>query len=234
MQRYKQVREAEADAAEPSGSPASAAQRGWSAARRLLRERSGLLAFAAIAAMALVLAYVLWDSSRTEVEEAAHVDVQAEIEEALGEQSQEPAVSALVYRAILPSLVVVQADVGGEEDGVGIGAGVVINRDAEVLTAWHVVEHSPEVSVAFSDGTLTTAVVANVDEARGHRGVDARWVAGPRDAGDDRQPFVAERRRRDIRCRQPAGAGGVAERGAWCRASTGSTCRRTGTCRSAA
>ncbi len=166
MQRFEQVRQTDADAAEPAAQPPSAAQRGWSAARRFLRERSGVLAFVALGAMALVLTFVLWDNSRTEVQEAAPVDVQAEIEQALSEQSQEPAISALVYQAILPSLVVVQADVGGADEGVGIGAGVVVNSDAEVLTAWHVVEHSPEVSVAFSDGTLTTAVVANVDEAR--------------------------------------------------------------------
>ena len=166
MQRFEHVREAEADVVGPTARSASAGQRGWNAMRRFLRERSGVLSLAVIAAMALMLAFVLWDNSRSEVQEAAPVDVQAEVEEALSEQSQEPAVSALVYQAILPSLVVVQADVGGEEDSVGIGAGVVINSDAEVLTAWHVVQHSTEVEVAFSDGTVTAAVVANVDETR--------------------------------------------------------------------
>ncbi len=152
------------DGAEPVSAPTG--WRAWGAARRFLRERAGALAFAAVAAMALLLAFVLWDNSRSESQEAAPVDVQAEVEEALSEQGQEPAVSALVYRAILPSLVVVQADAGGEEDGVGIGAGVVINSDAEVLTAWHVVQHSSEIEVAYSDGTLTSATVANVDVER--------------------------------------------------------------------
>ena len=166
MRHYEQVQEAEADVAESTAGSDSAGRRGWTAARRFLRERSGVLALAAIAGMALVLVFVLWDNSRTETQDAAPVDVQAEVAEALSEQAQVPAVSALVYQAILPSLVVVQSDISGEEAGIGIGAGVVINSDAEVLTAWHVIEQSTEVNVAYSDGTLTRATVANVDVAR--------------------------------------------------------------------
>ena len=134
---------------------------------RNLRERSGALTLAALVAMALLLAFVLWDNSRTASQEAALAVEQAEVEDALSAQAQDQAVSAQVYRAILPSLVVVQTDVTGNGgSGIGIGAGVVVNSDAEVLTAFHVVEHSTEVKIAYSDGTLTTASVANVDAER--------------------------------------------------------------------
>ena len=71
-----------------------------------------------------------------------------------------------VYQTILPSLVVVQTDKGGEEEGIGVGSGVVVNVDAEVLTALHVVDGATEIQVSFADGTRTTAVVADSDPNR--------------------------------------------------------------------
>ncbi len=46
-----------------------------------------------------------------------------------------------------------------------LGAGVVINAAGAVLTALHVVAGSPRIQVEFSDGTRTTARIANGDPA---------------------------------------------------------------------
>ena len=71
--------------------------------------------------------------------------------------------SALVYQAILPSLVVVQTDRHDEGNVFGLGSGVVINQAGIVLTSYHVIEGAGETQVSFADGTTTVARVANVD-----------------------------------------------------------------------
>ena len=79
----------------------------------------------------------------------------------------------------------VQTDNGGEGNGFGIGTGVVVNSDAEVLTALHVIQGATEIQLAFADGTRTSATatpssvisaqVTNAVPGPGerHRGPDA-------------------------------------------------------------
>ena len=122
-----------------------------------------MLALAALCAAALVLALVLWTTARTDRQELSSVDVEAAVAEALNAGTPAPAVAALVYRSILPSLVVVQTDNPGEENAFGIGSGVVINSDAEVLTALHIVEGSTMIELIFADGARSSAAVANAD-----------------------------------------------------------------------
>ena len=114
----------------------------------------------------LLLALVLWSSSRTDTQQLAPVDVEAAVQEILASQTPSPAISALVYQAILPSLVVIQTDKRGEGSGFGIGSGVVINGEAHVLTALHIIEGSTQVQIAFADGTKTFATLASVDTAK--------------------------------------------------------------------
>jgi S1-C subfamily serine protease len=71
-----------------------------------------------------------------------------------------PAYSAEVYRAILPSLVLIQTQRPGDAPGkVGIGTGVVLNTDADILTALHVVDGATRIRVDFADGAEATADV---------------------------------------------------------------------------
>ncbi len=70
-----------------------------------------------------------------------------------------PAFSSQVYRTIRPSLVLVQtqrenADEGEDE---GVGSGVIINGEGDILTALHVVEGVSQVNVVFADGTRASA-----------------------------------------------------------------------------
>ena len=113
----------------PSGSGPSTWRRRW----RVLRERPTLLALVALGVLALLLALVLWRTFSTDDQQVPPVDVEAAVAEVLDSLTPFHVVSAQVYQAILPSLVVVQTDRDGEEDGFGIGSGVVINSDANVL-----------------------------------------------------------------------------------------------------
>jgi S1-C subfamily serine protease len=74
-----------------------------------------------------------------------------------------PAYSAQVYRAIRPSLVLIQTD--GSDDGdtenQSLGSGVVISDQGEILTALHVVESAAVIQVTFADGTQSDAQITS-------------------------------------------------------------------------
>lgn len=114
----------------------------------------------------LLLSLILWRTFRVDGQQLQTVHVESAVAEALDSLTSNPAASAQVYQAILPSLVVVQTDKAGDENTFGIGSGVVINRDANVLTALHVIEGSGEIELGFADGTKTSAAVASVDRER--------------------------------------------------------------------
>ena len=138
----------------------------WERLWRALRERPATLALVALGVVALLLALVLWRTSRTDVLEVAPIDVEAAVADALASQTPSPAISAQVYQAILPSLVVVQTDKRGQGSGFGIGSGVVVNSEAHVLTALHIIEGSSTIQLSFADGTRTYATLASVDTAK--------------------------------------------------------------------
>ena len=130
-----------------------------------MRNRAAVAVPVVLCVMALLLAVVLWRTFSAESEQPP-VDVAAAVEEIVASQPPGPAVSALVYQSILPSLVVVQTDKYDEGNVFGLGTGVVINRAGSVLTAYHIVEGARETQVSFADGTRTMAQVANVDRDR--------------------------------------------------------------------
>jgi S1-C subfamily serine protease len=87
--------------------------------------------------------------------------VDESIIQAMASATAPPPYSAQVYQAILPSLVLIktQGENHEEEDGVGVGSGVVINESSDILTAYHVVADASEIEVIFSDGTKAGAEI---------------------------------------------------------------------------
>lgn len=85
--------------------------------------------------------------------------------------------SAVAYRRVLPSLVVIQTEKSGhsenggrsqgseagEEKTSGVGTGVVINADGAILTAHHVVDGALAIRVSFADGTEATARIISAE-----------------------------------------------------------------------
>jgi S1-C subfamily serine protease len=75
--------------------------------------------------------------------------------------STTPPTTAEIYAAVAPSVVSVLAPDGA--GGGSAGTGVIINTDATILTARHVVNGAASVRVVFADGTQSDAQVAGSD-----------------------------------------------------------------------
>ena len=99
-------------------------------------------------------------------------EFEAWIAQAMASATPRPAYSAEVYEAILPSLVFIQTTVdkaplsesdGQPNEGFGIGTGVVVNDQGQVLTSLHVVAGANAIEIIFADGTQVEAEIAGAD-----------------------------------------------------------------------
>lgn len=81
--------------------------------------------------------------------------------EAMASATPGPAFSAEVYRAILPSLVLIQTRGGAHGEDQGLGSGVIIDLSGDILTAFHVVDGASSIQLTFADGTQASASVAS-------------------------------------------------------------------------
>jgi S1-C subfamily serine protease len=88
-------------------------------------------------------------------------EIDESIVNAMASATPPAAYSAQVYQAILPSLVLIktQRENPQEEDGVGVGSGVVINASGDILTALHVVSDATEIETIFADGSRASAII---------------------------------------------------------------------------
>jgi S1-C subfamily serine protease len=78
-----------------------------------------------------------------------------------------PAVAAKVYRTIQPSLVVIQAQLGGADtDTLSLGSGVIVNASGQVMTAAHVIDQATRIEITFADGTRAAAQVVSTTPER--------------------------------------------------------------------
>jgi S1-C subfamily serine protease len=86
-------------------------------------------------------------------------EVGNQIVEAMASATAPAPFSAQVYQTIFPSLVFIQAHGENEHDepGVGVGSGVVINGDGDILTAYHVVAGAEKIEILYADGTEAEA-----------------------------------------------------------------------------
>jgi S1-C subfamily serine protease len=86
----------------------------------------------------------------------------AAVDKGIKDARNAPPDSAVVYQAILPSLVLIQGDLDGASGGRNdLGTGVVINAAGQILTARHVVADAQSIDVTFADGTKATAHVVS-------------------------------------------------------------------------
>jgi S1-C subfamily serine protease len=144
-------------------SPASQSktQRIWQRIRTLVRQALPV-AIGILAAFAGLLLYALLYPAPTPLTPQEANDIAVDV---LASATPPPAYSAQVYQVILPSLVYIQTrdENPADENDVGVGSGVVINTDGDILTAFHVVDGAAEIEVIFADGVHATAVIISAE-----------------------------------------------------------------------
>ena len=74
--------------------------------------------------------------------------------------------TAQIYAAVTPSVVSVSAVRRGAKTIHVSGTGVIVNADATVMTALHVVKGGSDIRVTFADGTVSPATVVSADPTR--------------------------------------------------------------------
>jgi S1-C subfamily serine protease len=88
-------------------------------------------------------------------------EVSDTVANAMASATPRPAFSEQVYQAILPSLVLIQAQSPGadgkSEDS--LGSGVVVDDAGDILTSLHVVTAATDIQLTFADGTQSSAQV---------------------------------------------------------------------------
>ena len=112
----------------------------------------------AVGALASLTAILLYNAVKDGPEQLTGDEIDEAVAQALASATPPPAVSAGVYDAILPSLVIIQTE-GANGDDFGLGSGVIINTRAAILSALHIVEDATEILVRFADGTESHAFV---------------------------------------------------------------------------
>ena len=124
------------------------------AVRRAVPFASGVLA----ALVALLLYNTLFPAQRP----LTTTDVKQTVAQVMASATPPPAYSDLVYRVIRPSLILIETS-GRDEDGEathGLGSGVVINDNGDILTALHVVTNTDVITLTYADGYETTGLIA--------------------------------------------------------------------------
>jgi S1-C subfamily serine protease len=128
--------------------------------RRLLARVRSLAPFASgiLAALAALLLYSVLVPGPDPLTAR---EVRDTVAQALASATPPPAFSARVYQVVRPSLVLIQTHYtsDNEEEENGLGSGVVINDNGEILTSLHVVANASEIQITFADGTESTAQV---------------------------------------------------------------------------
>jgi S1-C subfamily serine protease len=89
-------------------------------------------------------------------------EVNDTVAQALASTTPPPAYSEAVYQVIHPSLVLIQTEDPGKDGETehGLGSGVVIDANGDILTSLHVVADATKIMVTFADGTQSNAQVS--------------------------------------------------------------------------
>ena len=131
--------------------------------RRLQRLRARVRSAAPFASgvLAALVALLLYNVLVPGPQPLTTREVNDTVAQALASATSPPAFSASVYRAIQPSLVLIQTEAPGENGKVenGLGSGVVIDDSGDILTSLHVVANASDIQLTFADGTQSSAQV---------------------------------------------------------------------------
>ena len=90
-------------------------------------------------------------------------DVDKTVADALASVTPAPPFAELVYRSVEPSVVLIETKIadgnGKPARNSGLGSGVVVNMDGDILTSLHVVVDATEIALTFADGSTSSAEI---------------------------------------------------------------------------
>jgi len=88
-------------------------------------------------------------------------EVNDSVAQALASATPLPSYSAIVFQIIHPSFVLIQTEEHDKKGKLehGVGSGVIVNDNGDILTSLHVVTGTSEIQLTFADGTESGAQV---------------------------------------------------------------------------
>lgn len=126
-----------------------------------LRSHARSAALFATGVLAALVALLLYNFFVPGPPQLTANDVNDSIVQVLASATPPPAYSALVYQIIRPSLVFIETEATDKngEIGNGLGSGIVVNDNGNILTSLHVVADASDIQIIFADGTKSKAQV---------------------------------------------------------------------------
>jgi S1-C subfamily serine protease len=139
--------------------------RGWSDRIQRLRFLGGRALAFAIIIISAFLGVLLFNYFFPAPIPPSQDEIDESISQAMASATPEPAYSAQVYQTILPSRVFfnTQRVDAQAEESFGVGSGVVVNENGDILTALHVVADAAEIEILFADGTQANAQIVSAE-----------------------------------------------------------------------
>lgn len=116
--------------------------------------------------LATLLALVLYNALTPKPQPLTTRQVNDLVVQAMASATPPPARSALVYQLIRPSFVLIQVEAPGGNDSKpkhGVGSGVIVSEQGDILTSLHVVADAKTIKLTFADGTEADAEIAASD-----------------------------------------------------------------------
>jgi S1-C subfamily serine protease len=111
--------------------------------------------------LAALLALLLYNALFPTAKPLTAREVKNSVIQVLASATPAPTFSSRVYQVIQPSLVLIETKASHEnsKDDFGLGSGVIIDDQGNILTSLHVVEGSTEIRVTFADGSQSRAII---------------------------------------------------------------------------
>jgi S1-C subfamily serine protease len=109
--------------------------------------------------LAAFMALLLYNALLPGPPPLTQANVNDTIAQAMASATPAPAYSALVYQAIRPSIVLIQTRGEGEQESSGLGSGVIVDDQGDILTSLHVVADATDIQLTFADGSESGAVI---------------------------------------------------------------------------
>ncbi len=114
--------------------------------------------------VAALIAFLLYGALVPAPHQLTAREVSDTVANAMASATPRPAFSEQAYQAILPALVLVEAQSPATSDkskpDESLGSGVVVDDAGDILTSLHVVANADSIQVTFADGTKSDAQVA--------------------------------------------------------------------------